>query len=239
MVLAGLITFVLVTAALRDRSATVEVFVAAGPIEAGTPIEGAELGTIAVPADSALLPALVHAGPVEPGLAASRSIGAGQPVLRADLVPSSDGSVLRTVALPVERLVIDGLGLRIGDRVDVIAVDSTGGSRFVVADVGVTRLPEETALGLGRTADTSTTWLTVGVTDRQALDLAGATARGTVVVARSTGATPVDGQASSSLAAAVVVEGPGAAADGVTASGSDTVPGRPADDPAPATEAGE
>lgn len=213
MVLAGLATFVLVTATLRDRGSTVEVFVAADPVEAGTPIDGAPLDTIAVGSDSALLPSLVRSGPLEPGLAVARRLQPGEPLLQADLVPTDGGSALRTVALPVERLVIDGLGLRIGDRIDVIGVATDGTPRFVAVDVGVARLPADAALGLGRTADTATTWLTVSVTDGQALDLAAATARGTVVVARSTGATPVGAHASS----AAVPGGPRSTAAGAGA----------------------
>jgi Flp pilus assembly protein CpaB len=195
MVLAGLVTFVLVAAALRDRAATVDVLVAATPIEAGTPLEQAPLSSVAVAAGSGLLAELVPAEDGRAELIVARTVAAGEPLLRADLVPDVGATGLRTVALPVERLVIDGLGLRPGDRVDVIAVDPDGSSGFVAVDVGVARLPGEGGLGLGRTAETATTWLTIGVSDQQALDVAAASGRGRVVVVRSTGAAPVGGVA--------------------------------------------
>jgi hypothetical protein len=189
MVLAGLATFALVSATLRDRSATVPVAVAAGSIEAGTPLGAAPLATVEVGAGSELLGTLVRADHDRSDLVISRALQPGEPLLAGDLLAGTDAGGLRTVTLPVERLVIDGLGLRAGDRVDVIAVQGDGTSRFVAVDVGVARLPGDAALTLGR-ADTATTWLTIAVTDRQALAVAGAAGRGQVVVVRSTGAAP-------------------------------------------------
>ena len=190
MVLAGLATFVLVTVALRDRSATVEVLVAAETIEAGTTLSGAALRPVTIDAGSGLVDALLPADRVDPSLTVVRPLVAGEPVLRADLVPGASGRGLRTVALPVEHLVLDGLGLRVGDRVDVVAVDPAGVPRFVAVDVSVGRLPGSGPVGLGRSADSSS-WLTVEVSDQQALDLAAASAVGDLVVVRSTGAAPL------------------------------------------------
>lgn len=192
MVLAGLLTFVLVAATLRERGASVPVLVAGEAVDAGTPLAAAALTTVDVPAGSALLDGLVPAGGDRAGVALARPLQPGDPVRPGDLLPTGATSSLRSVALPVERLVIDGLGLRVGDRVDVIAVDPDGSSAFVAVDVGVARLPSQAALGLGRTVDTATTWLTLGVSDGQALDLAAAVGHGELVIARSTGADPID-----------------------------------------------
>lgn len=192
MLLAGLVTFVLVASALAQRSATVEVVVAAAAVQVGTPAARAELDVVDVDAGSAVVASLVRPGELTADVVLGRRLEPGEPLLRTDLVPAADRAGLRTIALPVERLVIDGLGLRSGDRIDVIAVSTDGNSRYVVADVGVARLPGEVAMGLGRAVETSTTWLTVSVSEAQLLDLAAALGSGEIVVARSTGALPVD-----------------------------------------------
>lgn len=191
MVLAGLVTFVLVTSVLRDEGATVEVVIASAPVEEGTPAADAPLAPVAVDASTPLLEALARPADLVAGRAVVRSLAPGEPLLRSDLRPVEEGSGLRTVAVPVERLVVDGLGLRPGDRVDVIAVAADGVARYVVAGAEVARLPGGAGSGLARTAETATTWLTVRVGEDEALALASALGSGSVVVARSTGAEPV------------------------------------------------
>jgi hypothetical protein len=216
MVLAGLATFVLVTVALRDRSATVEVLVAAEAIEAGTPLAGAALRPVPVDAGSGVVDALVPEDEADLTLTVARPLVAGEPVLRSDLVPGASAAGLRTVALPVEHLVLDGLGLRVGDRVDVVAVDAAGVSRFVAVGVRVARLPGPGPVGLGRSAESSS-WLTVEVSDQQALDLAAASAGGDLVVVRSTGVAPprvaTGGDAAGSSAATSAERGEASEAD--------------------------
>lgn len=206
MLLAGLVTFVLVASALAQRSATVEVVVAAASVQVGTPAAQAEVDVVDVDAGSTVVASLVRPGDLTGDVVLGRRLEPGEPLLRTDLVPATDRAGLRTIALPVERLVIDGLGLRSGDRIDVIAVSTDGSSRYVVADVGVARLPGEVAMGLGRAVETSTTWLTVSVSDAQLLDLAAALGSGEIVVARSTGALPVE-VVSKAAPAAALTEG--------------------------------
>lgn len=190
-VLAGLVTFVLVTSVLRDAGATVEVVIASARIEEGTPAVDAPLAGVAVDAGTPLLGALARPADLVEGRSLARSLEPGEPLLRSDLLPVEAGSALRTVAVPVERLVVEGLGLRPGDRVDVIAVAVDGAARYVVAGAEVARLPAASGSGLARTAGSATSWLTVRVGEEGALALASALGSGSVVVARSTGAEPV------------------------------------------------
>jgi Flp pilus assembly protein CpaB len=193
MVLAGLITFVLVAAVLRERAATVEVALTTSTVEAGTPVERVPVTVVALPASSPLAAVLSEPAELAPGSVVTRRLSAGEPLLRGDLARAGDGHGLRTVVVRVERLVIDGLALSEGDRVDIIGVDNDRTARYVVADVAVARVPSEAPLGLGRTADTATTWLTVSVTEIEALDLAASLGRGDIVVVRSTGAPVLAG----------------------------------------------
>jgi Flp pilus assembly protein CpaB len=190
MVLAGLVTFVLVATVLRERSATVEVVVAAEDLPAGTPLTRASLALVAVDAGSALLGSLARPADLVDGVVLWRPVASGEPLLRSHLGSGASTSGRRTLALPVERLVVDGLDLRPGDLVDVVAVASDGSARYAVSQVEVARLPGSGPTGLGRPVETATTWLTVAVSRDEALALASAMGSGRVVVVRSTGADP-------------------------------------------------
>ena len=190
MVLAGLVTFVLVASVLRDRSATVTVVAAAEAVEPGTPGDQVRLQHLELDADSPLLEHLARPEDLNGGRVVRRRLGPGQPVMVGDLAAGGNDSGERTVVVPVERLVLEGLGLRGEDEVDVIALDANGSSRYAVAGASVARVPGEEPLGLGRAAETGTTWLTLRVSDDEALQLAAALGGGEVVVVRSTGAPP-------------------------------------------------
>lgn len=203
MVVAGLATFVLVASVLQDRSDTVEVWVAADDLAPGAALDARHLTAVEVAADDPLTGVLL---PVAGGAPAGRVrhvVAAGEPVLASDLVAVDDVAAERTFAIPIDRSVVDGLGLALGDRVDVIgAVDpGPGGDSaessserigYVVVDVEVVRLPAGESAGAFAAAGSRETWITVSVDHEQALRLSASLDAGEVDLVRSTGAVSIE-----------------------------------------------
>ncbi len=188
MVVAGLLTFVLVAAILQDRQATAEVWVAAEGLSAGSTVDPSQLNVLELTADDPLLQWLVPATEVAPAGRLRNDLAAGAPLLRSDLVPEESSAVGRTYTVPIDSLVLDGLGLRPGDRLDVIGVGADKNVRFVVVDVEVTRLPAaQQSSAFAATAGRSA-WVTVQVDEEQALALSQARLNGQLELVRSTGA---------------------------------------------------
>lgn len=189
MVLAALVTFVAVSAALRDRRATVEVLVAADDLDSGRVVDASDFTVLSVPASAASLDAWV--GPLdEPSGQLARPLSPGEPLLRSDLVAVEDGLASRTFSIPVEDRVIDGLGLIVGDRVDVVGLTVDGLPSFVVGGVRVVRLPAAST-GSSLSGRLGPGFVTVEVDERQVLALVTALRVEAVDVVRSTGAAPV------------------------------------------------
>ncbi len=192
MVLAGLITFLTVSSVLRDRQETVEVIVASHELVAGSGLEVSSFETIQIHADSQLVGQLATTTDLnEPGQLA-RDLGSGEPLLVSDIRPLETGNALRTIAIPVWRSTIAGLGLRIGDRVDLIGLDSAGSLRFIATDTAVSRLPGSSSTGAFGSEAGRESWITVQVTDQGALDIALALRSGDIEVVRSTGAATLE-----------------------------------------------
>ncbi len=175
MGLAGLATFVAVSSVLADRRATVEVYVAAAPTTAGSLVAPSDLNVVAVAADSPLLEQLVRAGDGVDGRF-RRDLAAGAVVLTADLLPAQSTIGHRTMTLPVDDVVLAGLGLVPGDQVDVIGHLPEGATGYVVAGVVVAQL-----------STSRDAFITLQVDQAQALRLADAMRNGDVAIVRSTG----------------------------------------------------
>ena len=205
MILAGLLTFVLVASLLRDRDKTVEVWVAAESIESGTLIDTSQLAVVEVSANDPLLSSLLVAGEVVLTGRVGASLEKGEPLLRTDLVADGLVAAGRSFTIPVDSLVLDGLGLRVGDRLDVIGLAADDSVHYTIVDVAVTRLP-----GVGQTsafssASSRAAWVTVEVDEEQALALSQAILRGDLELVRSTGAEPIELTVSSHAASVEVV----------------------------------
>lgn len=190
MVVAGLVTFVLVASVLQKREATVEVLVATSDIAAGATVTEADFDVVDISAADPLLPVLLSQLPA--GSVVTSALAAGEPLLRSDVVVAGGVASGRTFTLEVDRLVVDGLGLAIGDRVDVIGVDAGGRVGFVVVDVAVSRLPGDAQGSAFAAAASRSAWVTVTVDEAQALALSGARRLGAIELVRSTGAAPID-----------------------------------------------
>jgi Flp pilus assembly protein CpaB len=175
---------------LQRREATVEVLVATSDIAAGATVTESDFDVVDISAADPLLPVLLSQLPA--GSVVTSSLTAGEPLLRSDVVVAGAVASGRTFTLEVDRLVVDGLGLAIGDRVDVIGVDADGRVGFVVVDVAVTRLPGTAQGSAFAAAASRSAWVTVAVDEAQALALSGAQRLGAIELVRSTGAGPID-----------------------------------------------
>ncbi len=178
IIVAGLLTFVLVASALADRRETMTIAVvdgdhAPGAVVAVRPIE--------MPIDDrSPVDRWIAIEDVDPDLVALTTLRDGDPVLSSQIGPALDDQ--RTAVIEVDRAVIDGLDLRVGVTVDVVASHDDGAS-FVLRDVVVVRVPS--GIGDGLLAGTSEQWVAVAVDDREALALADASGSGRVQLMRS------------------------------------------------------
>lgn len=189
MVTAGLATFVTVGSALRNRDAVVEIVVMADTAAAGTQAENLPLDVRTVPADTPFLDSMMAPGAIPDGQALIRSLDAGEPVLRSDLVNVGSPALTRTATIPVETVVINGLGLAVGDEVDVIGLTGERPA-FALVGVRVTRLPSTSGTD-GLLLGPSESFVTIEVDDRQALELVAALQSGPIEMVRSTGAPEI------------------------------------------------
>jgi len=191
MVVAGLATFVLVASVLRDRSDVEQVWMVRSDVAAGAVLDAADLEPMLVSVDEPIAASLL---PVEAGVPDGRvrsGVVAGEPLLASDLVPVDQAVDGRSFTIPIDAIVLDGLGLIRGDRIDVIGEDVDGAMGYVVADVEVIRLPSETASSAFAAANSRSVWVMVAIDDRQVLVLSEALDRGEVELVRSTGAAPI------------------------------------------------
>ncbi len=190
MVIAGLVTFVSVTSVLRERDEMREVAIARAEVPAGSPLDQSSLAAsfdvVSVRADSPMLAGIADPEAVPSGQL-SRSLAAGEPLLRSDVVDASTGTGARTFTVNIDDVTLVGLGLQVGDRVDIIGSFEDGALGYVVADVRVARLPTAVASG-GAFAVRQESFVTVEVGEADALALAGARQAGDIEIVRSTGA---------------------------------------------------
>lgn len=191
MMVAGLVTFVLVASVLQDRSETEAVWVLDADIAAGAEISAADLAAVEIASDAPLLAPLLRVADGVPVGRVRSGVVAGEPLLASDLVAVDESSVGRSFTIPIDTMVVEGLGLIRGDRVDVIGSSRGGEMGYVVVDVEVMRLPGASTSGAFAAAGSRTTWVTVSIDDEQALALSAALDRGDVQLVRSTGAVAI------------------------------------------------
>lgn len=206
MITAGLATFVTVGSVLRDRQATVEVMVLAADAAVGTSTGSLDVLPVSIPADARFLELMLRPGQLPEGQALGRSVRSGEPLLRSDLVAEGAPSLTRTATVPVEPVLITGLGLVVGDRVDVIA-SSDDAARFVLVDVRVSRLPQSAGPD-GLLSGPSSSFVTLELDDAQALRLIEAQGQGAIELIRSTGAPSIDPESWRSAGSSVAQEPP-------------------------------
>ena len=149
---------------------------------------------------------MLRPGQLPEGQALGRSVRSGEPLLRSDLVAEGAPSLTRTATVPVEPVLITGLGLVVGDRVDVIA-SSDDAARFVLVDVRVSRLPQSAGPD-GLLSGPSSSFVTLELDDAQALRLIEAQGQGAIELIRSTGAPSIEPESWRSPESSVAQESP-------------------------------
>lgn len=180
--LAGLVALAATATILWRSGATEEVWVVAHPVPIGAPVTVDDLARVSVSIDHPFGEHVVD-GPAPTGIAAV-ALAPGRPVLVGDVRPGP-AAAPRTIAVPVDAAVVEALGLVAGDRVDLVAVAAHGDEapRLVAADLRVSAVVG--AEGPVRRAVP----IVVEVSEADALAVADALERRSLVVVRSTGAT--------------------------------------------------
>ncbi len=182
MILAGILTFVLVNGALRDNSETVAV------VYAG---ERSQAGLIApvVTEISTKTPGLENFATERDiaGKVLVRSLEEGSPILKADLI-DADRRNFRIFAVPVDSYHVEALRLQSNDRVDIIGFDKDGIALYVAVGLALEGTSAVTTDGF---ATTNESFITVQVSDADALRMAEAMREGPLHVVRNTGSAGI------------------------------------------------
>lgn len=188
--MAGLVAFVLIFAALRDRSETVQVVVARQPIPSATRVTPEMVRTVELPADSPVVPAMVELDDLSANeWVTTRSLAADEPITDQALAGDLPSNGLRAMSLPVPQEHAAGGDLRAGDRVDVLGVVEGGAVDYVATGIEVLAVTDARSGAVGSRPTEFA--VTVAVDGTQARSLARALSAGDVEVVRSTGALPI------------------------------------------------
>lgn len=185
MALAALLALVFNLAVLRGNQATVEVAVAAGDIRAGSTLTLSHFTVAEVPADDLLTSRFVLAEAMESsvGQLTTRSIAAGEPVLKSDLLVVENRGGLRAMSVPIDQTQAVAGHLSAGDAVDVVLVVD-GLATYIAVGIQVINVPDAGTNALGARTGYAPT---VAVTATDALRIAAALDTGAVHIVRSTG----------------------------------------------------
>ncbi len=182
MILAGLLTFVLVNGALREKSETVAV------VYAG---ERSEVGSIS--------PVIQDINAKTPGLenfatesdirdkVLVRTLDEGSPIMKSDLI-DQDRRSFRIFAVPVDAYHVAALNLKRYDRVDIIGFDQDGRAIYVAVGLAIEGSSKPATDGFAASGDS---FITVQVSDVDALKMAEAQREGPLHVVRNTGSAAV------------------------------------------------
>jgi hypothetical protein len=193
MVLAGLVGALCTLAALRAADHRVDVVVARHDLVAGTKVAAGDLRTVRVTADGDVMRTLVRADRVGSliGRVVTARVGAGTFVAPDDVRPAGSAMVPRSMSFSIDRArALDG-ELVVGDRVDVVAVDTRSAeARYVATAAEVLRV--DTKGGRGALGGSDEITVTLAVDAKSALGIATAVHGNDVTLVRSTGAPALD-----------------------------------------------
>lgn len=190
MILAGLVAILLNLAVLQSGTDTVNIAVAAGPMEAGTFLNETLLDSVEVGAIGDLARGLLTDDALTDlyGSVLARDLQAGEPIRRSDLRPAASTLALREYSIEVEVADAAGGSIQDSDIVDIIAVIDNQ-AFYAAAGLEVVRVSGDDA---GLSGDDLV--IVLSVDDRTALEIESARASGSISVVRATGApSPVSG----------------------------------------------
>jgi Flp pilus assembly protein CpaB len=190
MVLAGLLTFLLVLAALRDTSVTSFIAKAATDIPAGTTIAATDVELIEV-SGTAIAAAVLTSDEINEvitgGRVTTRALSAGTLLQPSDFTAAGYRSQIRSMSIPISPTRAVAGSLQPGDLVDVIA-SGDGASWHVMTSAEVLAVADATTGGFASSDYT----VTIAVDPIFSLRLACAMTNFSIDIVRSTGATPLD-----------------------------------------------
>lgn len=176
-------------AVLRPGDAGAPFLVAARDLPAGTPLDPGVVRGARAPLDAAVAATLLAPRQLDEldGEVTAGAVPAGSPIRVADLREPSGPAGHRRLSVPVDRQRAVGGDVRVGDRIDVIAVGD-GEARYIVSGARVLGVLDDDTPSL---AGPSRLALTIAVPPDTALCVAAAVDAGEVTVVLSTGQSPV------------------------------------------------
>lgn len=190
MVTAGIVAFLANVAVLRSHEDTVDVAVASTDLDEGSRIEpGTHLRFVAVHGDADALDGLVTRAEVSSKAdqrILATSVRAGEMLIESQLVRAATRTGLRLFSISIRPERAVGGDVEVGDRIDVITVD-TGGAEYVSSGLEVVGVADTQR---GAFSAAGAFFVTVAVDDRQVLRLAEAADSSEIMIVRSTGAPP-------------------------------------------------
>lgn len=185
VVVAAILAFVANVAFLRSRDDSTLVVTTARPIAAGEVIGPDDLSTTRLQAEDSVLAGLLTSLDGVEGRVARRNLAQGEMVGAADLLTEAAPGGLASMALPMDPAHAAGGNIRVGDRVDIVDVDSDGVAHYVVRDAPVLAVSEG---NVGALAGAGNQHLVVGLSEDEVLAVAEAIADGEVDIIVTTGA---------------------------------------------------
>lgn len=188
MVVAGVLAFLANFVLLRGGDDSVPVLAAAVDLQPGRLVGGGDLRTVRLSAGGEVLGSLIAGDALDTvvGKVVVRRLSAGELFRPDDLGTPAASLGRRAMAVPVEPDHAVGGSLRVGDRIDVIAVAS-GLAEYVLSAAEVL---DVSSGDRGAFAAPGSFYVVVAVDADGALRLAEAIRAGTLEVVRSTGSRP-------------------------------------------------
>lgn len=182
-VIAALVAFVVIAGLLRDRRDMTTVVVPARSMTAGEPITAADVEMVEIPTEIAFSDDLVSSADLDTGaIYAGRVLREGEPILRSSTSDSAQADDRRTMALPLPDWGAAGGPLAIGDEIDVIDTDSDEPRYIVQRAAIVARSTDDNTGGIGAQRGV---WVSIEVTEAEALDVAGVVDEDSFIIVRS------------------------------------------------------
>ena len=180
--------------ALQDRSSMTQVLVARTSIAVGQPISQANTAVISLhSSDVRLMRGLLSAASPRGPWVAAINMRPGEPLTLGAVIQPSAGNQLGEMSIPVPQDQAVGGNLSVGDAVDVIQADTSGGAKYVAQGLTVVAVARGAQAGLlGQAGAGSDFYITVSVTKADALRIAAAlgassSQAGSIEIVSSTG----------------------------------------------------
>ena len=187
--LLALLSFVLVAAVLRDRREMTTALVPVRVISAGEALTAESVEVVKLPKSVEFSAALISEADLASGsLVAGRVLPVGEPITRSAVGSGSARAPVRVIALPLAGWGAAGGELEVGDQVDVVDTRSDA-TVYVVQGATVIDRSAASVAGSPLGSASNQVWVSIEVTEEQALQIAAVVEADKFVLVRSTGVT--------------------------------------------------